>query len=397
MNKIIELFTAWGVSFNPNSEQLELASKRLEVCNSCEYKGENAIFKNVCGVCGCSLKAKVYSPVKGACPEKKWDEIDNQIIKHTDIKTLRFVSAQPAIIYYAWQIEVMLQNFLEMGVNLNQVDIVCWKVNGVIPAEWSKLAGSYPARFFFYDDTRVTKHYISSIRPNILKHHWKRYPELSEEAVFYHDCDIVFTRPIQEWITDDMLKGDEWYGSNTNSYISHSYIASKGEDILDKMCEITSMNKRVIIDNEENCIGAQYLMKNVTYSYWERVESDSEQLFKQITDINNIKKAESPEYHELQIWTADMWAVLWGAWRLGFETKVHPNFDFSWATSHVDRFNSCNIYHNAGAVTGKDGLFFKGDFINKLPYNEDIRVNENTISEKYWQIIQKTAKSSVLL
>jgi hypothetical protein len=138
-------------------------------------------------------------------------------------------------------------------------------------------------------------------------------------------------------------------------------------------------------------------MKNVTYSYWERVESDSEQLFKQITDINNIKKAETPEYHELQIWTADMWAVLWGAWRLGFETKVHPNFNFSWATSHIDSFNNCNIYHNAGAVTGKDGLFFKGDFIDKLPYNEDIRVNENTTSEKYWQMVQKTAKSSVLL
>jgi len=86
MNKIIELFTAWGVSFNPNSKQLELASKRLEVCNSCEHKGKNTFFKNVCGVCGCSLKAKVYSPVKGACPIKKWDEIDNNFIKHTDIK-----------------------------------------------------------------------------------------------------------------------------------------------------------------------------------------------------------------------------------------------------------------------------------------------------------------------
>ena len=194
-----------------------------------------------------------------------------------------------------------------------------------------------------------------------------------------------------------MLKGNEWYGSNTNSYISHSYIASKGQDILDKMCEITSMNKRVISDNQENCIGAQYLMKNVTFEYWERVESDSEQLYKQITDINNIKKAENPEYHELQIWTADMWAVLWGAWRLGFKTKVHPNFNFSWATSHIDSFGNCNIYHNAGAVTGKDGLFFKGDFIDKLPYNQDIKVNENTTSEKYWQIIQKTAKSSVLI
>ena len=397
MNKAIELFTAWGVSLNPNSEQIELALKRLEVCDTCKYKTKNVIFKNVCGVCICPINKKVYSPVKGACPKNKWDEVDNEIIEHKDIKTLRFISAQPAMLYYAWQVEVMLQNFLEMGINLNQVDIVCWKVQGIIPAEWSKLAGSYPARFFFYDDTRATKHYVSSIRPNILKHHWKRYPELREEAIFYHDCDIIFTKPVHKWITDDMLKDNHWYGSNTNSYISHSYIASKGEDVLNKMCEITSINKRVIIDNEKNCIGAQYLMKNVTSEYWERVESDSEQLFKEITDMNNIKKAETPEYHELQIWTADMWAVLWGAWRLGFETKVHENFDFCWATSNVDKFNSSNIYHNAGVVSGKDGLFYKGDFRDKLPYDSAMEINEDKASKKYYEWVQEVGKKSVLI
>jgi len=49
------------------------------------------------------------------------------------IRNLRFVCAQPATLYYAWQVEVMLNNFKSMGVNLNQVDIVCWKQNGIIP------------------------------------------------------------------------------------------------------------------------------------------------------------------------------------------------------------------------------------------------------------------------
>ena len=397
MNKIQEIFTAWNISFNPNDEQAELASKRIEICNSCEHKKQNTLFKNVCELCGCSLSKKVFSPIAGACPDGRWNDIDNAIIKNKPMRNLRFVCAQPAIPYYTWQVEVMLNNFIDIGINLNNVDIVCQKEGGVISNAWSALANKYPARFLFYDDTRKTKHYISSIRPNILKQHWQRFPELKDEVIFYHDCDIIFTKLPSSWITDDMLKDNHWYGSNTNSYISHSYIASKGEDILDKMCEITSINKRVIVDNEENCIGAQYLIKNVTSEYWERVESDSEQLYKQITDINNIKKAENPEYHELQIWTADMWAVLWGAWRLGFETKVHENFDFCWGTSNIDSLSNCNIYHNAGVVSGKGGLFFKGDFINKLPYNEDIIVNENTASEKYWHLIQKTAKSSVLI
>jgi hypothetical protein len=31
-------------------------------------------------VCGCALKAKVFTPIKGACPKGKWDEIDNVMI-----------------------------------------------------------------------------------------------------------------------------------------------------------------------------------------------------------------------------------------------------------------------------------------------------------------------------
>jgi hypothetical protein len=91
-------------------------------------------------------------------------------IKIADGKSLRYVCAQPASLYYAWQVEVMLNNFQSMGVNLNYVDIVCWKQNGVIPEEWIKLATGYPARFFFYDDKRETKHYINL--PSIILSCW---------------------------------------------------------------------------------------------------------------------------------------------------------------------------------------------------------------------------------
>lgn len=75
MNKIEEIFKAWNIAFNPDSEQSELASKRIEICNSCEHKVTN-LGINRCSVCGCALKAKVFSPVKGACPKGKWDKVD---------------------------------------------------------------------------------------------------------------------------------------------------------------------------------------------------------------------------------------------------------------------------------------------------------------------------------
>jgi glycosyltransferase involved in cell wall biosynthesis len=89
MNKLQEIFTAWGISFNPNQDQSKLAAKRIEVCNSCEHKDET-LGVNRCKVCGCALKAKVFSPVLGACPEGKWDEIDNitnqEIVMEEELK-----------------------------------------------------------------------------------------------------------------------------------------------------------------------------------------------------------------------------------------------------------------------------------------------------------------------
>lgn len=75
MNKLQEIFQAWNISFDPNNEQSELAAKRIEICNSCDKKTATLGF-NRCSVCGCALKGKVFSPVKGACPEGKWDEVD---------------------------------------------------------------------------------------------------------------------------------------------------------------------------------------------------------------------------------------------------------------------------------------------------------------------------------
>lgn len=313
-------------------------------------------------------------------------------------KQLRFICAQPATTYYVWQVETMINNFMEMGVNPNFIDIVCWKQNGIIPEEWDKLRNHYNyVRFFFYDDTRETKHYISSIRPNILKQHFTAYPELQNEAIFYHDSDIVLTKPISEWISKQMIVDNNWYGSDTRWYIAHSYILSKGQNIIDKMCEIMDLPEELIKENELNAIGAQYLMKNIDAAYWDRVEKDCEQLFKQITELNVEIKSTKPEYHELQIWCSDMWAVLWGAWRLGYKTICAPEFDFSWGTSDETEYWRCNIMHNAGVITANDGLFYKPQFMYELPYGKPLEIKEGTASKKYWEWIQKTGGKSCLL
>jgi hypothetical protein len=311
------------------------------------------------------------------------------------VTDLQFVCAQPATDYYVWQVEVMLNNFVKNGINLNNVDIVCWKVNGVVPDNWQTLANNYAARFFFYDDTRVSKHYISSIRPNILKQHFTVRTELIGKSIFYHDCDIIFSKPI-DWSQFLAINDFNWYGSDTRWYIGHDYILSKGVDILDAMCEIVDISKNIIEENEKNAIGAQYLMKGITAEFWENVEKDCEKLFHDITQLNNQKKMIDPSYHELQIWCADMWAVLWNGWKLGYKTVCSPELEFSWGTSSEEDYHKMNIMHNAG-VTNSGELFYKAEYINELPYGKDLQIKENTASWHYYQAIKDAEKNTKLI
>ena len=244
------------------------------------------------------------------------------------MKNLRYICVQPRLLYYAWQVEVLINNFIKHGINPNNIDIlVAWNPDDLTTSvqenvdAWNKLASHYNSvRFFFYQDTREQPiHYISSVRPNILKQHFKAHPELESEAIFYHDCDIVFTKT-PNW--NQFLNDTVWYLSNTNSYINYDYIKSKEHNIYEKMCEIIGINPIIPKLMNSNSGGAQYLIKNINADYWEKVEKDCEQLFYQITQLNNQIKSNNPEYHELQIWCADMWAVLWNGWLLGHETKV---------------------------------------------------------------------------
>ena len=80
MNKIVEIFKAWNIAFNPDDQQAELAAKRMEICDNCENKKTSPIFH--CGLCGCALKGKIYSPVKGACPAGKWNSVDEEYFQN---------------------------------------------------------------------------------------------------------------------------------------------------------------------------------------------------------------------------------------------------------------------------------------------------------------------------
>ena len=308
---------------------------------------------------------------------------------------MKFICAQPAIDYYTWQVEVMLNNFIRNGINPEDVHIVCAHY-GEVSEKWIKLKTQYSkVNFFFYKDERVKPSYISSIRPHILYQHWLANPELEKEIIFYHDCDIILAKQID---FNDLLSDNTCYVSDTVSYIGASYIQSKGEHYLDLMTRIVNVDKNFIISQEANSGGAQYILKYIPAEFWKKAYYDSENLYRLVNDQITKDKIIDPKIHELQIWCADMWAVLWNLWFFDKEVKVTPKLHFSWATSGMHDWDKCPIYHNAGVTGNNMKLFYKGAYINKLPF--DIKLEDFTDKQcgyKYAEEILKTKEVTCLL
>jgi hypothetical protein len=300
------------------------------------------------------------------------------------MKDVIYISAQPDELYFAWQVEVMIDNFIEMSIPKNNIHIVIG-IHKHVGEYWFRLIEKYKeVGFYFYEDTRESKKYFPSIRPHILYKHWERLPWLQRSIVFYHDCDILFTRtPNFSKLLDDNI----WYMSDVKSYIGVDYIKSNGINIFHDMCKLMNIQEDIVMLNDKNVGGAQYLMKNVISSFWRRVEDKSERLYEYF----------NASHSEIQKWTSDMWTVLWTAWFFHYSTKVTSQLSFSMATDTWPKWNKNLIYHNAGVVNEHRGkLFLKSDFRSELPYVVDNPYDKQFCSYKYFDQVIKTGKLSCL-
>jgi hypothetical protein len=275
----------------------------------------------------------------------------------------------------------MILNFIRNGVNANDIHIVCGYY-GSVPERWRKLANTYNyVCFFFYPDDRPKKGYIPSIRPYILHKHWIARPELEKETVFYHDSDIILSKP---FAFQHLSEGDTCYVADTISYIGANYVRSKGEHYLDIMTSIVGVDKQLVIDNEKDSGGAQYIIKDIDALFWETMYHDVEEMYTTVNQMIAEDKAKDPSHHEIQIWCADMWCLLWGLWKRGKEVKVTQELSFSWGTSNIEQWDMHNIFHNAGVTHERaNELFYKGAYIHTLPFDD---VSKKTYSDKFCSI-----------
>ena len=318
---------------------------------------------------------------------------------------LVFVSAQPDIPYFHWQTKVYCHNFIEKGIDPKNIHVLFAMVNSKIPSEESLKLKKLGVNVHHYEDNRKDKLYIPSLRPLVLSRWLQENPELSE-CYFYHDSDIIF-RVLPNF--DSLLNDNFVYLSDSTSYIGHDYILdcckryesqhpTCGENqLLIEMAEVIGVSIETIKDNQNNSGGAQYLMKNIGHEFWDKVLSDCLNLYDKMRKFHN----KYPIYPgEIQMWTSDMWAVLWNIWLMGKETRITKEMDFSWATDTLNQYDSKPILHMAGVVDEMKGRkFYKGEFINVNPLDklkENINffdyVEKNSSTIKYIELMKSIVK-----
>jgi len=163
-------------------------------------------------------------------------------------------------------------------------------------------------------------------------------------------------------------------------------------------------------------------LKNVTYDFWDSVERDSEALYQTMwSKIHNeiipyenrnynaemmkwrrenpsipFPKKRYTENDALQIFCADMWALLWGLFRDGKEVRCLDSMNFAWATDDIrsKRIQDYNILHNAGAPV--NGMFDKRAYKTTLPYGLNLKLDFNKWSHFYYCWVRKTERQSAL-
>jgi hypothetical protein len=297
------------------------------------------------------------------------------------MENILFVSAQPDVPYFIWQIKLYVHNFIEKGINPSQIHVVLGLVQGKSkPSQQSEQLKELGINVHYFVDDRVKRHYIPSIKPYLISKWIQSNPEHGK-LFFLHDADIIF-RELPKF--EELLNDDTCYLSDTIGYIGYNYImdccdryeqkhpnSEKGQ-LISEMCEVIGLDVETVKANQENSGGGQYLIKNSNCELWDKIYKDSIKLYDQML---NYQKRFPISPGQIQFWTAEMWALLWNLWMYGFETRITDEMSFSWATDDIQKYEQHPILHMAGVTDNlKTTKFYKGDYINIDPI---LKMKEN--------------------
>ena len=292
---------------------------------------------------------------------------------------MKFLLAQPAILRFQWELEVVLTNIRSLDKTTPIVLLFDEADMAVIDYISRKYEG---LEVHHYPDERPDKSYIPTIRPYL----WWRY--LSEDSnreqdtYFQIDSDIIF-REMPDWSKFD-LTGKRCYASDCSGYIDYEYLSTRtqGDYIVRRMAEILSVDVEVIKNTPGG--GAQWLITRPTAQLWWHTWQDCDLIYQFLKPLDS----------DIQKWTAEMWAQLYNLAKFGWEVQIDPELDFCRPTDDIKMWDMVKILHNAGVVgESAQSLFFKGKYVKQTPFGEDFSwVRRDKAGLKYVEHIKKVVQ-----
>ena len=290
---------------------------------------------------------------------------------------MKYVMAQPAVPRFEWEVKVAVYSLLKLKIPEDDIVVLFSKHHLSVVDEIKKLGVSVHV----YDDERYDFEYIPSLKPYLMYRYLEEDASRENETYFFMDSDVIVKEEpsanIEEYTRYDQRI---WYGSNCNGYLNYDYIiqCKDGQKLLEEMVYIVGVSvDEIKLINSQN-IGAQYIMTKPSKEYFHKVYIDSIKLWKYIKNKDT----------NLQKWTVEMWATLWNMIFFEIMPRISDDLEFAWATdSRLDWYEN-KIYHNAGVTEDMKDMFFKGDYINKDPFNEDFsHIDKGTASYEYTKLI----------
>ena len=319
------------------------------------------------------------------------------------------LTAQPDDDFFIWQNHLYIESCLEAGFDEERIHILLYTPPvRQINKKWDKLKEYYPKlQIFRYSDGidrfyKLLGVYIPLLRPHILTQHFQDFPELSKETILYTDSDILWTKnlDINKFFDDDICYLSDAHSYMNNDYFDRKYNDTKEElkeeakkrDFLQEICSLSGISKDIVLENNKNIGGVQYILKGVDAEFWQKVQKDCFQIRVHLQGIN--KTFYENENKGIQSWCADLWAVIFNLWYRNKTVKIVPEMDFSWSTDSIEKLDKVGIFHNAGITGEMKGdipVFFKGKYHTGLdpfkdPNLEKVHQNEQskTLANHYY-------------
>lgn len=304
---------------------------------------------------------------------------------------LKILLAQPGnVTRFKWELEVLLTNLKELNFPLKDVILLFASPENKFEVYFKD---EYGVEAHTYPDNREDKSYIPSIRAYLWIQYLKDDYRREDEDYLYIDSDIIF-RELPDIPKD--LSSRKWYCADTTGYTNYTYVKTRpyGDEFISKFDEIVGIPEELVKSIDNGMGGAQWIMRCPTLEYWEKVDKDMLAMKHYLDTIPDKTNANKDLDGGIQIWTAEMWSMVWNLAYFSIEPVIDKQLEFTWATDSIETWDKNRLYHNAGATKDNKDLFFKGDYIWKEPYGEDFSyVSPDKASIKYVEAINKVKRA----